>query len=363
MPANLTIVAGADEYLVDREARARFDREVKKAGEGADAEVVDGRLRVVSDAEVIERRLRESLTALGLFGGAKVVWLRSLNWLELPKTQAGSESVAILLEEHLLPLITEVSPEVCLIVSLCPVNRVRKEFKFLKEAAGEFLDIPDMKPEDWLEFTRNALRDAKVKVGAGVAEALLERVSGSTRVLLGECEKLAVHAGEGGTVTVQDVQRLVPVYGESDTFEVVDALLAADLEWTLDALERFFFQYSSPRPLLGSLHNRLRLLIQLRALADAGAMKLTAAGVSTRELEAAGARYAPLYGTGAKSSLNPFSQNAWYLGTKVAPSASRFTLRELVDLQLDLAKVYGSGDESAAFRAACVRALAGRARA
>lgn len=362
MPANLTIVAGADEYLVDREARARFQREVKQAGEGADAEIVDGRLRVVADAEAIERRIRDALTSLGLFGGSKVVWVRSLNWLELPKSQAGSESVSDILENHLIPLIAEVAPEVRLVVSLCPVNRTRREFKDLKEAAGDFLDIPDMKPEDWLEFTRGALRDAKVKVGAGVAEALLERVSGSTRVLLGECEKLAVHAGAGGTITVQDVQRLVPTYGESDTFEAVDALLAADLEWTLDALERFFFQHSSPRPLLAGLHNRLRLLIQLRALADAGALRLTAAGVSSRELETAAGRYAPLYGGGAKSSLNPFSQNAWYLGTKVAPSAARFTLRELVDLQLDLAKVYGSGDECAAFRAACVRALAGRAR-
>ena len=94
MPANLTIVAGGDEYLVDREARARYDRAVEAAGAGADAEVVDGRLRVVADAADIARRIRDALTALGLFGGAKVVWIRSLNWLELPKNQSGSEEVA-----------------------------------------------------------------------------------------------------------------------------------------------------------------------------------------------------------------------------------------------------------------------------
>lgn len=362
MPANLTIVAGGDEYLVDREARARFDRAVEAAGAGADAEVVDGRLRVVADAEDIARRIRDALTALGLFGGAKVVWIRSLNWLELPKNQAGSEAVAEILEQHLVPLITGVAPEVTLVVSLCPPGRTRREFKLLREAAGAFVDQPEMKEEDWIAFARQALRDSGAKAGPGVAEALLERVSGSTRVVLAECEKLAVHAGPGGTVTAQDVRRLVPAYGESDTFEAVDALLAGDLAWTLDALDRFFFHHGSPRPLLAGLHNRLRLLIQLRALADAGALRLTAAGVSTREIEAAGARYAPLYGGGGKSSLNPFSQNAWYLGTKVAPDATRFTLRELVDLQLDLARVYGSGDEPAAFRAACVRALSGRGR-
>ncbi|HAZ65520.1 MAG TPA: hypothetical protein DCY41_02050, partial [Opitutae bacterium] len=66
------------------------------------------------------------------------------NWLELPKAQAGSESVAMILEEHLVPLITQVDPEVRLIVSLCPVNRVRKELKTLKAEAGEYLDIPKM---------------------------------------------------------------------------------------------------------------------------------------------------------------------------------------------------------------------------
>jgi DNA polymerase-3 subunit delta len=362
MPANLTIVVGDDDYLVDREARARFERDKKKAGEGVDAEIVDARLRAVADAEVIEQRIRSALTSLSLFGNAKVVWIRALNWLELPKAQAGSESVATILEEHLVPLITQVDPEVRLIVSLCPVNRVRKELKTLKAEAGDYLDIPKMSGDDWLEFAQNALRDAGVKVGPGVAESLLEKVSGSTRVLLGESEKLGVYAGAEGKITVQDVQRLVPNYGEGEAFEVVDALLAADLEWTLDALDRFEFNSSSPRPLLGGLHSRLRLLIQMRALADAGALKLTSAGVSEREITTAGARYGSLYGSGGKSSLNPFTQNAWYLGTKVAPAAANFTLRELIDLQLDLAKVYGSGDEFATFRAACVRVLANRAR-
>lgn len=362
MPANLAIVAGKDEFLVDREARRRFDAARAAAGADADAEVVDGQLRVVADAEAIEGRVRDALVSLGLFGGAKVVWIRNLNWLELPKNQAGSESVSEILEQHLVPLITGVDPSVRLVVSLTPVNRTRKEFKRLAEAAGDFQDIPDPTPDFLADLAERGLREAGAKAGKGAVGALLDRVTGSTRALLTECEKLAVHAGPGGTVTAEDVRMLTPVFGESDLFEPVEAVLAGDLAWTLASLDRFFFHNDSPRPLLASLLNRIRLLIQLRAMADAGVIRLGPQGVPERELKAAAARFGPLHGDGGKTSTNPFSQNPWYLGTKVAPDAHRFTVRELSDLQADLVAVYACGDEAAAFRDACLRFL-GRRRA
>lgn len=362
VPANLSIVAGTDEYLVEREARRLFEAATAAAGAEADPEVVDGALRVVADAPLVEARIRQSLQARGLFGAAKVVWIRPFNWLELPKAQAGSEDVVKLLEEHLIPLLREPPPDVRLIVSLIPPGRARREFKDLKAAAGTFLDLPDPKPEDLADVAAGAFRDAGAKAGPGAIPALLERVTGSTRALLSEVEKLAVHAGPGGTVTADDVRQLTPVFGDGDFFEPVDALLSGDLARTLASLDRYFFGNASARPLLASLHNRLRLLIQLRAFADAGLIRLTAAGVADRELKALAARFAPLHGGTAKSSSNPFGQNPWYLGTKVAPAAARFTLRELVDLQLDLADVAASGDEEGALRAACIRALGRRPR-
>lgn len=362
MPANLSIVAGADEFLVDREARRLFEAARAAAGADADPEVVDGSLRVVAEAPLVEARIRESLAAMGLFGSAKVVWIRAFNWLELPKAQAGSEQVVEILEQHLVPLLCSPSPDIQVVVSLIPPGRNRKEFKHLKAAAGTFVDLPDPKPEELASIVTAAFREAGAKPGPDAVSALLERVTGSTRALLAEVEKLAVHAGPGGTVSADDVRQLTPVFGDSDFFEPVDALLSADLAWTLASLDRYFFNNASARPLLASLHNRLRLLIQLRAFADAGLIRLTAAGVADRDLKALAARFAPLHGGAAKSSSNPFSQNPWYLGTKVAPAASRFTLRELVDLQLDLAGVAASGDEEAALRAACIRALGRRPR-
>lgn len=362
MPTNLAIVAGNDEFLVDREARRLFELARVEAGAEADVEIIDGLLRVVDDAPLIEARVRDALSSMGLFGTAKVVWLRNFNWLNLPKAQSGSESVTEILEEHLLPIILQVDPAVRLVISMTPISRVRTVYKKLQAGAGVFKDIPDVTAEGTLSFIQQLFREAGLKAGPGAVAALQERVLGSTRALLTECEKLAVYAGPGGTVTADDIRRITPVFGESEVFEPADAVLAGDLDWTLESLDRFFFHHGSPRPLLASLHNRIRLLLQIRALADAGVIRLTTQGVSDYEIKAAAARYGALHGEGGKVTTNLFSQNPWYVGTKIAPAAALFSLRELIDFQRDLLAVYASGDEAAAFRAACVRLLAPRRR-
>ncbi|MFM9147845.1 MAG: hypothetical protein ACKORI_06955, partial [Verrucomicrobiota bacterium] len=64
MPAYLAIVAGKDEYLVDRDARALFEAAKKKLGSEAEAEVIDGAMIRVEDAQGIETRFIESLRTL-----------------------------------------------------------------------------------------------------------------------------------------------------------------------------------------------------------------------------------------------------------------------------------------------------------
>jgi hypothetical protein len=97
----------------------------------------------------------------------------------------------------------------------------------------------------------------------------------------------------------------------------------------LESLDRYFFNQTSCRPLISALQNRLRLLIQIRSLADSGDVKLTATGIAKAQFEVAVARHSATFGSAAKSSANVFSQNPWYLTTQVAPGAFNYTLSEL----------------------------------
>ena len=81
-------------------------------------------------------------------------------------------------------------------------------------------------------------------------------------------------AGSDDVISDQLVSDIVPNFGDADFFEAADAFFSLKLDWTLEALRRHFFTSSESRPLLGSLQSRNRLLIQLRVLLDAGAIRL-----------------------------------------------------------------------------------------
>lgn len=371
MPAFLAIVAGKDEFLVDRDARAFFEAARKKAGQGADAEIVDGALIRVEDARGIENRFVESLRTMSMFGGARVLWLRNLNWVT-DSVQGKSEEVKESLAA-LLAAVPTAPDDVHVVISATPYDGRRKELAALKDAADEFVVHaagksspfgPDPAAAQQAEMAAEHLRSLGVKFARGVPEAVVGRVGQSTRLVLGECDKLATYAGKGGSLTEADVHLLVPMFGDGDFFEPIEAFGARDLAWTLAALDRYFFHESTARPLLAALQNRLRLLVQIRALADAGDLRLSESGLPKGAFETASARHGPTFGSAAKSSANVFSQNPWYVSSKVAPAAARYTLAELVDAQLACGECFDAvnrgADEEQAVRALILRALAVR---
>ena len=369
MPGYLAIIAGKDEYLVDQDGRACFEKAKKAAGADADAEVISGQILRVDDALTLELQFAESVKTLSMFGGKRVIWLRNFN-LVSDSVQAKSEEVKKSLA-NMLKVATESDPAVSIIISATPYDGRRKDLVNLKADATDFIlhaspskspfDKGDAQADGQVALAIERFKALGVKVERGVPEVIVGRVGQSTRLVLGECEKLATYAGPGGTVKESDVHLLVPTFGEGDFFEPIEALAARDLKWGLESLDRYFFNEDSSRPLLSALQNRLRLLIQIRCLADSGDFRVSDAGLPKGQFEAASGRHGPTFGSAAKSSANLFSQNAWYVSNKVAPAAARYTLAELVDLQLACADCFDAsnrGEDESSVRAMFLRALA-----
>ena len=83
--------------------------------------------------------------------------------------------------------------------------------------------------------------------------------------------------------------------------------------------------------MISALQNRNRILLQVRALIDAGQARLGPRGLDG--LPAAASIHAARFvGATEKSSYNLFSQNAWYVG-KLAGGAKLPPLRRLIDSQ------------------------------
>jgi len=372
VPEFLAVIAGKDEFLVEEDALKFYRDAIKKAGADADSQIISAQITRVDDALQIEREFSEAVATLSMFGGKKVIWLRNLNWLSSAKhseSAAVKESLA-----HMLDLIAKSNDMVSIIISASPVDGRRKDLQVLKSVANEFIVHSYAAPKPWeTQGEQTIMQMAKVtekfkklgiKFEPDVPEVLVGRVGESTRMVLMEAEKLAIYAGPGGTVKARDVLFIVPPFGEGEFFEPIEAFAARDLNWALESLDRYFFNESSCRPLIAALHNRLRLLIQIRSLADSGDIKLTATGIPKGQFDVAVGRHSATFGSAAKSSANVFSQNPWYLTTQVAPAAFHYTLSELIDLQLACTECFDisntAGDEEVAMRALFLRALAVR---
>jgi DNA polymerase III subunit delta len=218
------------------------------------------------------------------------------------------------------------------------VDRRRKEFKQLQELGDVVVSGGDGKSDDAaMRILTEELALEKVSISPDVAYALLDKINGSSRMAMAEARKLALYAGEGGKVTMEMVTALVSPFGEGDFFEAVDAFYSLDLGEALAAVRRHFFAGNDIRPLLTSLQNRARLLIQLRVLYDAGCFRH---GLNKSALDEAASRFGGAFaGSGEKSSSNVFSQNPYYLA-RLIDTAKRAKTKRLIDFQMEFVRAF-----------------------
>ena len=357
-----TFICGDDDFLVGQEGRALFTEKTADLADDFSKETVEATAQNVGEVEETVNRFRDSVQTLSMFGDKKVVWLKDVNFLADSVTgrAEGTKKLVVDLQgvlEGLDPAAVEV------IITAFPVDRRRKEFKWFQKAA-DFRDMKGAGDEDSLiELARAEASQLKVNMPMRAAAALVARVQGNTRLILEESRKLATYAGDGGDIDENLVAELVPAFGEGDFFEAAEAFFSLNLGWTLEALRRHFFTSSEARPLIASMQNRNRLMIQLRVLMDAGELRLGTRGFAKPDFARAARTYEKHFGGfDTKASFNVFTQNLWYLGNKIAPSAQQLTLKRLIDFQLEFMKAFEdlirrSTDQEAVMRDLAIRCL------
>lgn len=331
MPAHpFTFICGADDYLVDRLGRERFATLAAEVTDEFSRETISGFANNGAEVESAINRLRESLQTISMFGGRRVVWFKDVNFLADSVT--GRAEGTLKLVGDLQELLAAVNPaETAVLVTAAPVDR-RRAFPKWCEKNAEYVLIGD---DDEAALEGVVLREAKaagVTISPAAVGLLVARVGANTRLLVEEIHKLATFAGDGAVIEEAHVAELTPNVAEGDFFETAEAFFNGDLRWTLAALERHFFTGGDARPVLSALQNRNRILIQVRALVDAGEARLGPRGLDG--LQRAAGTYAARFGEAAteKSAYNLFTQNPWYVG-KLAGSGKLPALRQLIDRQ------------------------------
>ncbi len=334
---NFSFICGQDDFLVGRMGRKRFEELSGGAADEFSREIVNGFAANVDEVETAVNRFREAVLTVPMFGGRRVVWLKDVNFLA--DTVTGKSETTLQRVEDLQQVLQSVNPgEAAVLITAAPIDR-RRSFAKWCEKNADFALADGGGDADALGAVAVAeARSVGVEFGPGALELLLARVGANTRLLVEEIHKLAAHA-EGATIEEASVAEVTPNVAQGDFFEMADAFFSGNLQWTLAALRRHFFAGGDARPILAALQNRNRILIQLRALADAGDASAGPRGIEG--LPKAAAAYGARFGEAVaeKSSYNVFTQNPWYLG-KLAGAAPLPSLRRLIDNQREFISAF-----------------------
>ncbi|HEU5080783.1 MAG TPA: DNA polymerase III subunit delta [Opitutaceae bacterium] len=335
-------ICGPDDYLVNRLGKQRYDELAREVTDEFSREILSGFAANVGEVEAAVNRFRDSVQTVSMFGGRRVVWLKDVNFLADSVTGRAESTLKIL--EDLQAILASINPaETAVVVTAAPVDR-RRAFPKWCEKTADFTLVGGGDGDGSTDALGGiVLAEAKalgVTFGEGALQLLLAKTGANTRLLIEEVNKLATYAGEGAVIEEKHVADLSPNVAEGDFFEAAEAFFSGNLQWTLGALNTHFFNGGDARPIISALQNRNRILLQVKALVDAGLVKVGPRGLDKSGFDAAKARYAPNFsGATEKSSYNLFTQNPWYLG-KLASTAKLPTLRRLIDNQQEFIRAF-----------------------
>jgi DNA polymerase-3 subunit delta len=333
-----TFICGADDFLVGRLGKERFDALAAEVPDEFSREIISGFAGNVSEVESTVNRFRDSVQTISMFGGRRVVWLKDVNFLA--DTVTGRAETTLKAVEDLQQILASVNPEeTAILITAAPVDRRRSFPKWAEKNADFTLTGGD--DADGFALEGVVMAEAKrlgVTFAPDAARLLLAKVGPNTRLLVEEVHKLSNYVAVGETVEDTHVAELTANTAEGDFFEAAEAFFRGDLTWTLAALHRHFFAGGDARPVISALQNRNRILLQIRALVDSGEVRVGPRGLDGMP-KATAVHAAKFTGATEKNSYNLFSQNPWYLG-KLAGSAKLPPLRRLIDNQQEFISAF-----------------------
>lgn len=329
---NFAFICGADDFLVGRLGSERYAALAAEVTDEFSREVLSGFANNVGEVESVVNRFRETVQTVPMFGGRRAIWLKDVNFLA--DTVTGRAEGTLKQVENLQEVLTALNPaETAVLITAAPVDRRRAFPKWCEKNADFTLIGGD--GDDGEALVSVVLAEARTLGATFSSDAvrlLLAKVGANTRLIVAEVHKLAAYAADGERIEDHHVAELTPNVAEGDFFEAAEAFFSGDLKWTLEALKRqFFAEPNAARPIISSLQNRNRLLLQVRALVDAGEVKIGPRGLDGFP-KAQATHAAKFVGATEKNTFNLFSQHPFYL-SKVVGGAKLPSLRRLIDNQ------------------------------
>lgn len=231
--AAIRVVAGSDEAEVKRRAAELAETMAAPDAGEFGKDVIDGTADNADQAAGRIDETRQALLTLPFFGGDKLVWLKSANFLA--DTVLGRSNTVQEALERLQETLAEGLPEgVKFLLSAIEPDKRRTFYKALgKLGEVEVFDKVDSTRGGWEEAAGSLIEGRAVgrglRLGPEAIELLALLTGGDSRQVDNELEKIDLYLGPGRReATVDDVRTLVPLTRAGVVFELGNALAARE---------------------------------------------------------------------------------------------------------------------------------------
>ncbi len=137
-------------------------------------------------------------------------------------------------------------------------------------AGGEVISFDAPSKRDLPSWIVSGARERGFMLDVQAARALASRIGDSTERLGGELDRLALWAGPGGTVDLDDVERMTSDTSERAGWALADAIVSRDLEGSIGTADALMDQGAAVTPLVYGMASRLRSAYQAAVAIEAG---------------------------------------------------------------------------------------------
>jgi DNA polymerase III subunit delta len=237
----LYLIAGSDTAKIDA-TRARLRARAEREGGPAALEVFEpGEGRGMPDHEA----LLAAIPAMSLMESRRYLLADGIErWRDRQL-------------EPVLGVLTELPPDLSLVL-ICRDKPAAKLLKAVKAAEGEVHEFEAPKARDMPRVLVSEAQRLGLRLEPAAARMLVERMGANSVRLRNELERLALWAGENGSVTAADLEEMVTDTSEAAVWSLSDALVEGDAAAALRIGERLIGQGENVTGLIYGLASRLR---------------------------------------------------------------------------------------------------------
>jgi DNA polymerase III subunit delta len=208
-------------YLIhgdDHGAVAERRAGLRALGEGAQCDAAS--VEVLEGDSATPARVAQALATMTLATGRRVIIVEGVErWRDAD------------VEQHLEPAMTHMPPDTTLALFAREEQRAKAPaalHEAVKRAGGHVVAQMTVKPWELPGWARQQGARMGISIDAAAAKALVAQVGERQQRLLRELEKLALGAGPGGRVGLEEVEAHAAPSAERRVWSLADALVAGD---------------------------------------------------------------------------------------------------------------------------------------